>query len=55
MKDPFEIADEIIGDTYPNFYKRSRGWWGAKRVPNYGILRGNIARVVIELQDRIKE
>ena len=35
----FDIADKIIADAYPG----KPGWWGSKRIPNYGILRGAIA------------
>lgn len=40
----FEVADKIIGEAYPDIHNKGVGWWGAKRIPNHGILRGGIAR-----------
>jgi len=42
----FDIADMIIGRVYPDVFKKGRGWWGAKRIPNFGILRGAIAKAL---------
>jgi len=42
----FDIADMIIERAYPNIYKKEKGWWGAKRIPNFGILRGAIAKAL---------
>lgn len=42
----FVIADAAIETAYPDVYGRGKGWWGAKRIPNFGILRGAIARAL---------
>ena len=44
--DPFDIADRVIEEAYPNYYNREKGWWGAQRIPNFGILRGAIASAI---------
>ena len=46
MKDIFDIADAIIERTYPDIYNKGKGWWGEKRIPNHGILRGAIANAL---------
>lgn len=46
MNDAFAIADEVIEEAYPDFYGKGKGWWGARRIPNYGILRGAIAKSI---------
>ena len=48
MEGPFDIADEVIAQAYPDFYNKGRGWWGAKRIPNHGILRGAIAKAIMD-------
>jgi hypothetical protein len=40
----FNIADKIISKAYPG----SPGFWGEKRIPNYGILRKSIAEALEE-------
>jgi len=48
MKTLWDIADEVIEKAYPDFYSKGKGWWGAKRIQNWGTLRGAI---VIALKD----
>jgi len=43
----FDIADKVIAEAYPG----KPGWWGAKRIPNYGILRGAIV-AALEVERR---
>ena len=43
----FDIADDVIEHAYPNIYKKEKGWWGEQRIPNFGILRGAIARAIL--------
>ena len=47
MKDSFELSDEVIREAYPDCDNRGNGWWGAKVIPNYGILRGAIAKAIV--------
>ena len=49
MKKCFDIADKIISEVYPGEY----GFWGAKRIPNHGMLRGSIP-AALESVDRHK-
>ena len=46
MKDIFDLADKAISDAYPDCDNRGKGWWGAQRIPNYGILRGAIEKII---------
>ena len=46
MKTFFDVADEVIKKAYPDIANKGKGWWGASRVPNCGILRGAIARAL---------
>jgi len=46
-EDLFKVASSIIEQAYPNIYNKEPGWWGAKRIPNYGILSGAIARALM--------
>ena len=46
MKAEFEVADNIIAHTYPSAPGYGRGFWGMQRIPNYGILRGAIAKAI---------
>lgn len=47
-KDEWEISDDVINEAYPSFTKAGRGrFWGAKRIPNSGILRGAIAKALL--------
>lgn len=50
MKDFFDIADAIIEEAYPDIYNKGRGWWGAKRIPNWGILRGAIVKRLRQIE-----
>ena len=47
-KDTFEISDNVIEKAYPDIFKKGLGWWGHKRIPNWGILRGAIEQAVRE-------
>jgi len=51
VKDPFEIADEVIEEVYPSFCGQGKGWWGYQRIPNYGILRQAIAKAIMDERD----
>ena len=51
-RDLFEIADEVIEDVYPNSNGLEKGYWGQKRIPNWGILRGAIATAVMKDRQR---
>ena len=42
--DIFDVADAILQEVYPN--------WGASHIPNQGILRGRIARLVRDLRQQ---
>lgn len=46
-RDAFDIADAVIEHAYPNIYNKEKGWWGEQRIPNWGILRGSIARAIL--------
>lgn len=48
----FDIADTVIEEAYPNIYGKEKGWWGAQRIPNFGILRGAIANAIINERKR---
>ncbi len=48
MKDFFDLADKAIAEAYPDCDNRGNGYWGAQRIPNYGILKGAIARIIHE-------
>jgi hypothetical protein len=51
MSDYFDLADKAVAQAYPG----QRGWWGVKRIPNYGILRGAIEltiRTVLAEKDK---
>ena len=50
-EDEWDIADRIIKEAYPDVYNKGNGWWGAQPIPNFGILRGAIARAIRELKD----
>jgi len=50
MKDYFTIADDIIQEAYPDVANKGKGWWGESRVPNYGILKGAIAKALASQQ-----
>jgi hypothetical protein len=43
--DFFKLADDIISKVYPG----KPGWWGEKRIPNYGMLRGAIVAAIERL------
>jgi len=45
--DVFDIADSVIEKVYPNFYHKEKGFWGATRIPNFGILRSEIAKAIL--------
>ena len=47
-EDYFNIADKAIERAYPDCDSKGKGWWGAQRIPNYGILRGAIEQYVRE-------
>ena len=47
-KDCFDLADEAIASAYPDCNNLGKGWWGAQRIPNYGILKGAIERTIRE-------
>lgn len=47
VRDAWDIADDIIEYIYPDFYHKGKGWWGAQRIPNYGILRGSIITAIL--------
>ena len=49
----FDIADNIIEQVYPDIYGKGKGWWGGKRIPNFGILRGAISKQVNSFLSRI--
>jgi hypothetical protein len=51
MERLFDIADKIIGKAYPG---EKKGWWGEKRIPNFGILRGAIANALAEKDKEIE-
>ena len=53
LRDTFEIADEVIEQAYPDVDKKGKGWWGAQRIPNWGILRGAIEKAIRE--ERIRK
>lgn len=42
----FELAEQAIEKTYPNFYNKPKGYWGDSLIPNYGILKMNIVKVL---------
>jgi len=44
------FADEIISKAYPGIYNKGKGWWGDKRIPNYGILRNAIVAAIENLK-----
>jgi hypothetical protein len=46
--DYFDIADKVISEAYPG----KPGYWGAQRIPNYGILRGAIVKALIKVERR---
>ena len=50
MKDFFTIADDVIQEAYPDVANKGKGWWGESRVPNYGILKGAIAKALASQQ-----
>ena len=52
MKSSFEIADKIIAEAYSDFYNKGLGWWGTRRIPNYGILRGAITKALYLAQTK---
>lgn len=47
-RDAFDIADEVIEQTYPNIYGLEKGMWGHQRIQNYGALRGAIAKAILK-------
>lgn len=44
----FDLADAAIEEAYPNFYNKEKGFWGDKKIPNFGILRGAIAKAILK-------
>jgi len=48
--DYFSVADKVINQAYPDFYHKGAMWWGAKRIPNFGILRGAIVAALIKVE-----
>lgn len=48
INDIWDIADYVIEQAYPDIYSKGRGWWGTKRIPNWGILRGAIAAALLD-------
>ena len=54
--DLFKLADSAIEKAYPNILDRKeKGWWGAKRIPNFGILRGAIVSLLSDQEKKIEE
>lgn len=49
--DVFAHADEVIAKAYPG---EKKGYWGAQRIPNYGILRGAIVNAIIKSRQEMK-
>ncbi len=47
-QDIFDVADSIIEEAYPNIYGKEKGWWGEQHIPNFGILRGAIAKAIVD-------
>lgn len=47
-RDAFDIADEVIEQTYPNIYGLAKGMWGHQQIQNYGKLRMAIAKAILE-------
>lgn len=45
--DPWQAADRAIHEAYPDMDGKGAGWWGAQRIPNFGILRGAIVREIL--------
>lgn len=46
--DMWKVADDAINEAYPDFYGKGARWWGAKLIPNWGILRGAIVKKLRE-------
>jgi len=44
----FAIADSVINKVYPDFNKKGKGFWGDERIKNYGILRHEIAKAILD-------
>ena len=51
-RNEFDIADEVIKKAYPDIWNKGNGWWGAKRIPNWGILRGAIAKAIFDEREK---
>ncbi len=47
-EDIWKIADKVIEIAYPDIYNKGRGWWGGKRIPNFGILHGAIVSAIFQ-------
>lgn len=54
-REAFAIADKVIKEAYQDFNNKGNGWWGDERIPNYGILRGAIAKAIREAQSPISQ
>lgn len=54
-REAFAIADKVIKEAYQDFNNKGNGWWGDERIPNYGILRGAIAKAICEEQSKISQ
>lgn len=54
-REAFAIADKVIKEAYQDFNNKGNGWWGNERIPNYGILRGAIAKAIREAQSPISQ
>jgi len=48
--DFFVLADQVISKAYPG----KPGWWGKKRIPNYGILRGAIEAELRKIKEQLR-
>lgn len=46
-RDAFDAADRALALAYPDFNNLGPGHWGSQSVPNYGILRGAIAKEIL--------
>ena len=51
-RNAFDLADTAIEMAYPNFYNKEKGFWGDQRIPNFGILRGAIAKAILLDRER---
>ena len=48
----WDIADSVIEQAYPNIYGGEKGMWGAKHIPNWGILRGAIVQAILKERNK---